>query len=134
MRETAANIRAHLLGLLRTFASPAEQRDYQRAVPFVPAPTELACGWADDLYHLDAAAHALAFSPAERAALTGFDAEIRRWGGAGFGGDVEAFIASPAGAALARAAAVALEAFAEAPDAEPSAASDGGGMWAFRGS
>ncbi|HEY1189875.1 MAG TPA: hypothetical protein VGE74_19655 [Gemmata sp.] len=49
LRETAANIRTHLLGLLRTFASPAEQRDYQRSVPFVPVPTELACGWADDL-------------------------------------------------------------------------------------
>ena len=48
----------------------------------VPVPTELACGWADDLYHPDAAAHALAFSPAERAALAGFDAEFRRWGDA----------------------------------------------------
>ena len=127
LRETAANVRIHLLGLLRTFASPAEQRDYQLAVPFVPVPTELACGWADDLYHPDAAAHALAFSPAERAALAGFDAEFRSWGDAVCGGDVEAFIASPAGAALARAAAVALEAFAEASDAELGAAADGAG-------
>jgi hypothetical protein len=119
LRETAANIRTHLLGLLRMFASPDEQRNYQRAVPFVPVPTELLCGWADDLYHPDTAAHALAFSPAELAALAGFDAEFGRWSDEVPASDVEAFIASAAGVALARAAAVALEAFAVAPDAEP---------------
>ena len=131
LRETVANIRVHLLELLRTFASPAEQRDYQRAVPFVPVPIELVCGWADDLYHPDAAAHALAFSPAERAALAGFDAELCRWSDEVPGGDVEAFIGSPAGVALAHAAAIALEAFAAAPDAEPGAAADGGGGKVF---
>ena len=128
LRMTAANVRTHLLGLLRTFASPDEQRDYQRTVPFVPVLTELSCGWADDLYHPDTAAHALAFSPAERAALAGFDAEFRRWSDAVCGGDVEAFIASPAGEALARAAAVALAAFPEAADAEQGAAPDPAGM------
>jgi hypothetical protein len=124
LRERAANVRVHLLGLLRTFASAAEQREYQRAVPFISVPTELACGWADDLYHPDAAAHALAFAPAERAALAGFDAEFRRWPEEAWAGGVEAFIASPAGQALAQAAVAALAAFPEAPDAEPGAAPD----------
>jgi hypothetical protein len=116
LRETATNVRANLLGLLRTFASADQQRDYQRSVPFVSVPTELLCGWADDLYHPDAEAHTLAFSPDERAALAGFDMEFRRWSAEVSGNDVEAFIATTAGVALAHAAAVALAAFPKDPD------------------
>jgi hypothetical protein len=68
----------------------------------------LVCGWADDLYHHGSPAHALAFSPAERVALAAFDAEFRRWVGVLPAGDVEAFIGSGAGVALATAATAAL--------------------------
>jgi hypothetical protein len=127
LRDTAVAFRTHLLEMLRTFASPDEQRAYGRAVPFVPVPAELMCGWTDDLYHPDSPAHALAFSPAERAALAGFDAEFRRCATQACGGDLEMFITSASGVALARAATIALTAFAAAPDAEPTAAADGGG-------
>jgi hypothetical protein len=124
LRETAANVRTHLLGLLRTFASPDEQRSYQRAVAFVSVPTELVCCWADDLYHPGSPAHSLAFSPAERAALAGFDEELCRWTDSISGGDVEAYIASAAGVALAGAASATLASMSVAQDAEPSAAPD----------
>jgi hypothetical protein len=123
LRETAANVRVHLLGLLRTFASPDEQRSYRRVAP-ISVPTELVCGWADDLYHPESPVHAMAFSPAERAALAGFDAELRRSSDHIPGGDVEIFIDSAAGKSLARAATVALAAFGVGPDAIPSTASD----------
>ena len=119
LRETAANIRTNLLDLLRTFASPEEQRSYQAAVPFVPVPTELICGWADDLYHPDSRGHALAFSAAERTVLTAFDAEFRRWADKVPSGHVEAFIGSAAGLALVQAARVALASFVVAPAVEP---------------
>jgi hypothetical protein len=85
-----------------------EQRSFQRAVPCVAVPTELACGWLDDLYYPDSPAHIMAFSPTERTALAAFDVELRRWADKILAGDVEAFIRSAAGAALASAAAVAL--------------------------
>jgi hypothetical protein len=113
LRETAAHIRTHLLGLLGVFASPGEQRAYQAAVPFVPAPTELLCGWADDLYHPEDPVHALAFTSAERAALARFNAELRRWADAIPRGDLESFIGSVAGAALAGAANDALRSMGE---------------------
>ena len=126
LRETAVAFRTHLLELLRTFASPDEQRAYQRAVPFVRVPAELMCGWADDLYHPESPAHSLAFSPVERVALAGFDAEFRRCADQAWVGDVEAFIRSAAGVALARAATIALAPFGAATDAEPAAGSAGG--------
>lgn len=120
LREVAAKLRIQSLGLLRTFASPAELRDYQQAVLFISVPKELVCGWSDDFYHPDTAAHELAFSPAEREALARFDAEFHRWVDA-VDCDLEAFIASPAGRALAQAATLALKAFAQTPAPTPGA-------------
>jgi len=75
---------------------------------------------------LSCVAHSLAFSRVERAALAGFDAEFRRCADQARGGDVEAFIRSAAGVALARAATIALAPFGAATDAEPAAGSAGG--------
>ena len=126
-REMAMNVRVKVLGLLRTFASPDEQREYQRTVLIAAVPAELVCGWADDLYHPDTATHARAFSPAERAGLAGFDKEFRRWSAEVHNGDVEAYIASAAGVALARAAVVALAVFPVAPVADLIAGPDRAG-------
>ncbi len=75
---------------------------------------------------LSCVAHSLAFSPVERAALAGLDTEFRRCADQSRGGDVEAFISSAAGVALARAATIALAPFGAATDAEPAAGSAGG--------
>jgi hypothetical protein len=79
-----------------------------------------------ELLTLSCVAHSLAFSPVERAALAGFDAEFRRCAGQARVGDVEAFIRSAAGVALARAATIALAQFVAATDAEAAAGSAGG--------
>jgi hypothetical protein len=119
LRETAAAFRTHLLSTLQLFASPARQRKYKDTVPFVDVTSEMVCCWADDLYHPDSPAHAIAFSPAERASLAGFDAVLRRWSAAIPVGDLEAFIASSAGVELARAAADALRSMGVVANAEP---------------
>ena len=79
-----------------------------------------------ELLTLLCVAHSLAFSPVERAAVAGFDAEFRRCADQARVGDVEAFIRSAAGVALTRAATIALAPFGAATDAEPAAGSAGG--------
>ena len=110
LREIAANIRANLISVLRTFASPVEQWSYQAQVPFVNVPTELLCQWADDLYHPDEEAFRFAFGPAERTALAEFNQTFER-AAAAFSDAVPRLIefqATPQAADLARAAAKAL--------------------------
>src|SRR5689334_21825325 len=70
-------IRANVIGVLRTFASPSEQQSYQAAVSIVSVPTELGCQWADDLYHPGAPGFQEAFSLDELAALATFDSVFR---------------------------------------------------------
>jgi hypothetical protein len=78
LAEVAANLRETLLGVLRTFASPDAQREYQAAVPFVNLPDELFCQWGDDVYHPDAAVFQLAFTPTERQVLTKFHRAVEQ--------------------------------------------------------
>jgi hypothetical protein len=75
---------------------------------------------------LSCVAHSLAFSRVERAALARFNAEFRRCADQARVDDVEAFIRSAAGVALARAATIALAPFGAATDTEPVAGSAGG--------
>ena len=71
--EIARNLRKSVVELLRTLASEAAQRDYQRNVPFVSVPVELVCTWFDDLYHPDDATFRSAFTTAELGALELFN-------------------------------------------------------------
>ena len=119
LRQIAANLRRNTAGVLRVLASPAEQRSYQSAVPFVHVPVELFCQWGD-VYQPGVAAFELAFGPGERAALAAFDASLSRASATLPDPlpDLEGYIASVAGAEVARAAAEALRSL-SAPDAEP---------------
>jgi hypothetical protein len=110
--KLAARVRENTIAVLRTFASAAEQRAYGAEVSSVNVPGELFCQWADDMYHPDTAAFILAFSPAERCALSEFDARFRRVSAAHSGRmpGLEEWLSSVAGADLATYAAAALRA------------------------
>jgi hypothetical protein len=119
------NWRANTRGVLRTLASPDEQRSYQAAVPFVHVPVELFCQW-DAAYEPGVAAFELAFRSDERAALAAFNVVFRR----GLEAlpdpmpDLEGYIASVVGVELARAATMALQSLEGSPDAESGATRD----------
>lgn len=70
-------IRKNVIELLNLYASEAEQREYQKNVPWVPVPTELVCMWFDDTYHPEEDL-TLVFSPLELEALTRFHAHFDR--------------------------------------------------------
>lgn len=59
---------------LETLASPAEQLQFQRDVPFVNISVELACNWFDGHYFPDAPKFVAYFSDSEWKALAEFNA------------------------------------------------------------
>src|SRR5262245_41401543 len=110
LRQVAVNVRANIVGVLRTFASLDEQRAYQVEVPFVNVLGELFCQWEDDLYHPETEAFLLAFMPGERAALRSFDAAIRLAAAPGALPRLAVWLESAAAAELAACAAETLRA------------------------
>ena len=66
--------RQMVIGLLRMLSSEAEQRQYQRNVPWVNVGTELVCQWFNDLYHPDDAAFRSLFSADQLRAMANFNA------------------------------------------------------------
>lgn len=63
-----------VIGLIRTLSSEAEQREYQRNVPWVDVGTELVCQWFDDLYLPDDVTFRSLFSVDELKAMSEFNA------------------------------------------------------------
>ena len=70
---SATDLRNTILGLLQTIASKEEQLDYAARVG-INVPTELDCGWFDDVYHPDAELFREAFNETERSGLATFHA------------------------------------------------------------
>jgi hypothetical protein len=70
-------IRESVRRLLELLSDPEAQRDFERHVLDVHAPSEFVCRWFDDVHHPEDEAFLAAFSPEERAALAAFDEVYR---------------------------------------------------------
>jgi hypothetical protein len=67
-------IRKNVIDLLETYSCEAEQREYQKNVPWISVPTELVEMWFTDTFHPGDESFGLAFGPAEIEAISRFHA------------------------------------------------------------
>ncbi len=67
-------IRSRVIEELPLLGSDHAQLRYEQSVPIANVPTELVCGWFDDIYHPDTYEFQQAFSKSELAALASFSA------------------------------------------------------------
>src|SRR5215469_5487131 len=106
-----SQFRHMVMGLLGTLSSEAEQREYQRNVPYVEVGLELQCQWFDDLYHPEDYEFRSIFSAEELGAMAEFNTIFSQRKSRLPPGGIVMWYAYPVWQGIGRAAAVALRAF-----------------------